>query len=465
MMEVRRKNKKKSKIKLAIIATVITSFIPFMLVLFILQFATGDGGSSGLQQIVTFTVPTEILNESYRLCEPHEGALDWIELVTYGFLKCGNDVDSAKLQEGYNLLSAGYSIVHDAEKECSNMFHNVLNGIVGHYEVQVEKEVVTDMTQTNVLQNVTQQLLEVYDSNYNSLGYYYWNIDEIGVLGSLGFSYRYVTEPEVRYENNIYYYHARIRLPVPPYSKEGWFTQEEINGHVYSGNTVEYYEEYSRHVASSVVQYNINITGTRTLNGVWFNEDALGLLALNGMSYTENKVVETQIVTEIRWGKKSYFPIAKGYTYTHAKDFGDSRNYGSIRNHEGNDIMAATGTPIISVEDGYIENIGWNDAGGYRIGIRSTDGNRYFYYAHMERFAPGMAYGTFVSAGDVIGYVGDTGYGPQGTAGKFEPHLHFGIQVKNNNTDIWIDPSSILEFLEDKKMEVVQDGNDFRRAE
>lgn len=57
------------------------------------------------------------------------------------------------------------------------------------------------------------------------------------------------------------------------------------------------------------------------------------------------------------------------------------------------------GTPIIAVESGYVEAIGWNQYGGWRIGIRSFDGKRYYYYAHLRQNYP---YREQLKEGDVV---------------------------------------------------------------
>ena len=84
-----------------------------------------------------------------------------------------------------------------------------------------------------------------------------------------------------------------------------------------------------------------------------------------------------------QYGLKAFSPIARGYGYSHYDDFGNSRSYGYRRKHLGNDLLGSIGTPVIAVEDGYIEALGWNQYGGWRIGIRSHDGRRYYYYAHQ----------------------------------------------------------------------------------
>ena len=72
---------------------------------------------------------------------------------------------------------------------------------------------------------------------------------------------------------------------------------------------------------------------------------------------------------------------------------------------------------IQSVCDGVIEQIGWLKLGGYRIGIRSKQGY-YVYYAHLQQYAPDLRKGSKVKAGDYLGLMGNTGYGPDGTIAK-----------------------------------------------
>ena len=116
---------------------------------------------------------------------------------------------------------------------------------------------------------------------------------------------------------------------------------------------------------------------------------------------------------EEKYGIKWYSPIAKTFPYSCYDDFGAVRTYGYTRPHLGHDMMAAVGTPVIAIESGTVEVLGWNQYGGWRIGIRSNDSKRYWYYAHLRQnrpFAEGLKEGDTVQAGDVIGYVGRTGY-------------------------------------------------------
>ncbi len=116
-------------------------------------------------------------------------------------------------------------------------------------------------------------------------------------------------------------------------------------------------------------------------------------------------------VFQEKYGLKAFLPIAKNYSFSHYDDFGNSRSYGFKRTHLGNDLMGSIGTPIVAVESGVIENLGWNQYGGWRIGIRSFDKKRYYYYAHLRKnhpYAEGLENGMTVKAGDVIGYLGMT---------------------------------------------------------
>lgn len=89
--------------------------------------------------------------------------------------------------------------------------------------------------------------------------------------------------------------------------------------------------------------------------------------------------------------------------------------------HHGEDIFARLGTPLLAVADGTLHTIGFNKIGGYRLWLRDASGNQ-FYYAHLSAYSPLAVEGRSVSAGDVIGFVGDTGDADGGA-----PHLHFEI--------------------------------------
>ncbi len=168
------------------------------------------------------------------------------------------------------------------------------------------------------------------------------------------------------------------------------------------------------------------------------------------------------------YGLKAYSPIAKGFDYSHYDDFGSSRSYGYSRPHLGHDMMGQIGTPIIAVESGYVEALGWNQYGGWRIGIRSFDGKRYYYYAHLRQnypYAEDLAEGDVVTAGDVIGYMGHTGYSAKENVNNIKTvHLHWGLQLifdesqKEGNNEIWIDCYELTKFLYKNRSEVTKVG-------
>lgn len=94
---------------------------------------------------------------------------------------------------------------------------------------------------------------------------------------------------------------------------------------------------------------------------------------------------------------------------------------GTNRRHEGQDIFAPRGTPVLSATSGYIYNIGENSLGGQTVSVVSK-GGRIYYYAHLDSYAQGIEVGDRVTPRTVLGYVGTTG-NAQGTP----PHLHFGV--------------------------------------
>lgn len=94
---------------------------------------------------------------------------------------------------------------------------------------------------------------------------------------------------------------------------------------------------------------------------------------------------------------------------------------GTGRQHEGQDIFAPKGTPILSATNGYIYKVGENNLGGQTVSVISA-GGRVYYYAHLDRYASNLAVGDPVTTRTVLGYVGTTG-----NASGTPPHLHFGI--------------------------------------
>ena len=144
----------------------------------------------------------------------------------------------------------------------------------------------------------------------------------------------------------------------------------------------------------------------------------------------------------IFWEDLQYFPAA-------------GRKFQGERLHEGCDIFGREEKsgyyPILSMTDGIVEKVGWLPLGGYRIGIRSPGGG-YFYYAHLSSYAREFQTGEQIKAGEVLGFLGDTGYGEEGTAGKFVPHLHLGIYVRTQTEEEHaLNPYPVLQFLQKRQ--------------
>ncbi|MDD4316655.1 MAG: M23 family metallopeptidase [Clostridia bacterium] len=175
---------------------------------------------------------------------------------------------------------------------------------------------------------------------------------------------------------------------------------------------------------------------------------------------------------QIKYGVKNYHPFARGYWYSHYDDFGASRSFGFKRKHLGHDLMGSVGTPIIAIEGGTVSELGWNKYGGWRIGIRSYDKKRSYYYAHLRKGKPyieGLKKGDTITAGQVIGYLGVTGYSTKENANmKTKPHLHLGMQLIFDESqyqgpkEIWIDMYQICKFLSEYRSPVIKDSKDFK---
>ncbi len=89
--------------------------------------------------------------------------------------------------------------------------------------------------------------------------------------------------------------------------------------------------------------------------------------------------------------------------------------------HHGEDIVGPLGTPLLAVADGTVFSVGWNEIGGWRLWLRDDDGNE-FYYAHLSAYSPLAVEGKRVRAGDVLGFMGNSGDAEGGIV-----HLHFEI--------------------------------------
>lgn len=236
------------------------------------------------------------------------------------------------------------------------------------------------------------------------------------------------------------------------------------NGGDFSGYTSAQTEELVEKIKSGTSVSEL----AQPLKYFSYYREAYGAV-LDGLvgSYTEYSTDENgKVQTTEKYGLKAYSPIASTFPYSHYDDFGASRTYGYARNHLGHDMMCAVGTPVIAVEDGIVEVMGWNEYGGWRIGIRSGDGRRYYYYAHLRQNRPfhsDLYEGKQVKAGDVIGYAGRTGYSKTENTNNIEtPHLHFGLELifdesqKECDNEIWVDLYALTLLLEEHKSKTVR---------
>ena len=260
------------------------------------------------------------------------------------------------------------------------------------------------------------------------------------------------SEPHLNWVDLLSYLGAKYGGDFSRYSTKDldWLAEQLLAGKTMEEMTVKmshysyYREAYGAVLDGLVGQYEIQISSE---NAPLYATPAL----------LEDGSLDPDKVWVKKYGLKSFSPIAKGFPYNDFDDFGVARSYGYRRQHLGHDMMGQVGTPVIAVESGYVEAIGWNQYGGWRLGIRSFDGKRYYYYAHLRKNYPyhkSLNQGSIVTAGDVIGYLGRTGYSRnENTNNINEPHLHFGLQLifdesqKEGNNEIWISCYELTKFL------------------
>lgn len=141
--------------------------------------------------------------------------------------------------------------------------------------------------------------------------------------------------------------------------------------------------------------------GPRTMPRVGFDPPTRTVMGANGLPVLQVPVAG----------------VARGQI---VDSWGQARGEG--RQHRGTDIMAPGGTPVVAVAAGTVEKLFQSRLGGTTLYQRSPDGRWTFYYAHLADYAPGIREGQALRAGEVLGYVGDTG-----DAGAGNYHLHFSL--------------------------------------
>lgn len=177
--------------------------------------------------------------------------------------------------------------------------------------------------------------------------------------------------------------------------------------------------------------------------------------------YQASRTRELAKAEQAVWEDLEYFPIPlskadSSIVVSFENSWMFDRSFGGNRGHEGTDIMASFNArghyPVLSITDGTVEKVGWLKLGGYRIGIRSPSGG-YFYYAHLNDYAREFKEGDVVKAGELLGFMGDSGYGAEGTTGKFAVHLHLGIYINDETgEELSVNPYWILKWLEKKRL-------------
>ncbi len=161
------------------------------------------------------------------------------------------------------------------------------------------------------------------------------------------------------------------------------------------------------------------------------------------------------VLADVQYFPVPYSSISKAdVSYENSWMF--ERNFGGTRGHEGTDLMPTVDQaglyPVVSMTDGTVERVGWLTKGGYRIGVRSLSGG-YFYYAHLSAYASDFREGDTVKAGQILGYMGDTGYGEEGTTGQFAVHLHLGIYIRTANyAELSVNPYWVLRGIEEERL-------------
>ncbi len=134
------------------------------------------------------------------------------------------------------------------------------------------------------------------------------------------------------------------------------------------------------------------------------------------------------------------FPVGEPYSFVDSWGFPRMVGTEYEHFHEGTDIMAPFGTPLYATERGIITRVGEDVLGGTKLWLKGESGT-YYYYAHLQGYADGIVEGALVNAGDVVGFVGDTGNAKGGP-----PHCHFEIHPGGGDA---VNPYGLLKVVSD----------------
>lgn len=226
--------------------------------------------------------------------------------------------------------------------------------------------------------------------------------------------------------------------------------QQQVSGELYA--LAAEYEQQSEYSKFAYMAAMI-LTGNTAQSGL---DEYLKLL----YRYYPQDIQEIAGIESAVWEDLQYFPVPLPEALELDTSFENSwmfaRSFGGERGHEGTDIMASVNErgryPVVSMTDGVIEKIGWLTLGGYRVGIRSPSGG-YYYYAHLYDYAKDFQEGDTVKAGELLGFMGDSGYGEEGTTGQFAVHLHVGVYVNDKEGgEMSLNPYWMLKWLEQQRI-------------
>ena len=153
------------------------------------------------------------------------------------------------------------------------------------------------------------------------------------------------------------------------------------------------------------------------------------------------------------WSDIRYFPVASEDVFFE-NTWMEPVEYEGKECHEGSDLFGDVKEPgyypVISMTDGKVEFAGWQNAWGYSAGIRAPEGG-FFFYAHLASFDTDLAEGGEVEAGDIIGYMGNTGFGFADTRGRIPVHLHLGVYISGpDGENVSVNPYWILKIFAKK---------------
>ena len=212
-------------------------------------------------------------------------------------------------------------------------------------------------------------------------------------------------------------------------------------------------------IATAMIDAGYRFAGTeKALSHLHFEQLYAGMQNQKPVEYRKVRNGYEALLADLRC-----FPVLKDSSQAaerlvYENGWGDPRTYGGERPHEGIDLMDRENTrgclPIVSMTDGTVTRLGWLELGGWRVGVTSPSGG-YFYYAHLASYAEGLKEGAEVKAGQLLGFMGDSGYSTvEGTTGNFDVHLHVGIYLNaGTSEEVSLNPYWILKYLEGKTIE------------